>query len=212
MKDGAEYQIQQRGEKLHLRTTSYKAEEGSALHGGIYNRELTASLAAGAVLVAAALAAYYAGVTPALGMENWPMYAGAVVAFGAMTLLFRVYVFFEEYLDLTVDRRAGIVEVFVKGFRSRLLTRPLSEMTGVSKGLTVLAPKNDDGIAVVKTIALQHNMIIPGFGDVHTYHSVNLEFGSLDTVMVFCTENAEESDAVLEMIRKFVGGPVAKAY
>ncbi|MBI3592450.1 MAG: hypothetical protein HY099_03050, partial [Nitrospirae bacterium] len=47
------YQIEIKDNVLVFRTTSFKAEKGSVLHSGIYNRELASSLAAGACITLA---------------------------------------------------------------------------------------------------------------------------------------------------------------
>jgi len=200
-----EYQLRIRGNVLSFRTGSFRAEAGSALHSGIYNRELVSSLAAGAIIVVMALAAVMKGV------EMAPLYyAGVVALFALLTFLFRVYVFYEEYLELTIDREHGLIAIIVRQMRRRHIQRPLSDLTGVMKGFTLIAPENQDGIEIVKNISLQHGMVIPGFGETKEYHSVNLEFGELDTLAIFNTEEQEEAEAVSQVINKFVGGSSAK--
>jgi hypothetical protein len=45
------YQLDIKDNILIFRTTFFKAEKGSVLHSGIYNRELASSLLAGACIV-----------------------------------------------------------------------------------------------------------------------------------------------------------------
>lgn len=206
MKEDREYQLRIRGHVLSFRTGAFMAEPGSALHSGIYNRELVSSLLAGAVIVALAITAVVRGME--IGA---PHYAGAVVLFAVLTFLARVYVFYEEYLELRIDRDQGLVDIVVRRMRKRSIKRGLAELTGVVRGLTVIAPDNADGIDMVRKISLQHGMVIPGFGETREYHSVNLEFGKLDTMAVFNTEEREEAEAVCQVINKFVGGAGAKA-
>lgn len=200
-----EYQLRIKGDVLKFRTGSYKAEPVSALHSGIYNRELTSSLAAGAVIVLITLIAVLKG----MDIRTWH-YIFAIVLFGALTLLARFYVFYEEYLEMTIDRRLRKVDVVVRQLTKKTFNRSLDDMTGVLKGLTVIAPENEDGIDIVKNISLQHGMVIPGLGESKEYQTVNLQFGELDTISVFTTEEPEEAEAVSQVINKFVGGGVAK--
>jgi len=205
METGREYELRIRGSVLSFRTGSFRAEPGSALHSGIYNRELVASLVAGAVLVIIALFAVIKGVD-----VRGPHYIGAVAVFALLTFLVRVYVFYEEYLELTIDRDKGIIDLLVRRMTMKRYKWALGELTGVCRGLTVIAPENRDGIDIVKKISLQHGMVIPGFGESKEYHSVNLEFGELNTIAVFNTEEPGEADAVSEVLKKFVGGGSAK--
>ena len=206
MKEDREYQLRIRGNVLSFRTGAFRAEVGSALHSGIYSRELVSSLVAGAVVVGLAIGAVVMEMDVGI-----PHYIGAVLVFGLLTFLTRVYVFYEEYLELKIDREQGYVELVIRRMTKKHIERDLKELTGVMRGFTVIAPDNLDGISVVKHISLQHGMPIPGFGESKEYHSVNLEFGRLDTIAVFNTEEKEEAEAVSQVINKFVGGSSAKA-
>jgi len=205
MEEGMEYQLRTRGSVLSFKTGAFRAEPGSALHSGIYNRELVASLIAGAIVVLVALIAVIKGVD-----IRGPHYIGAVVVFAMLTFLIRVYVLYEEYLELSIDREKGIINLIVRKMTKKRFRWALGELTGVRRGLTVIAPENPDGIEIVKKISMQHGMVIPGFGEAKEYHSVNLEFGELDTVAIFNTEEPEESEAVSQVINRFVGGSSAK--
>ena len=82
MEADREYQLRIRGHVLSFRTGAFRAEAGSALHSGIYNRELVSSLASGAVIVVLAIAAVARGVSIGL-----PHFIGAAVVFGLLTFL-----------------------------------------------------------------------------------------------------------------------------
>ncbi len=200
-----EYQLRIKGDMLKFRTSSYKAEPISALHSGIYNRELTSSIAAGAVIVAIALFAVFQGVDIGTGH-----YVLAIVLFALLTLLARFYIFYEEYLEMSIDRSKGNVEVVHRQLTKKTFTRSLDDLTGLLKGIIVISPENADGIEIVKNVSLQHGMVIPGLGESKEYQTVNLEFGQLDTIEFFTTEDPEEAEAVYQVINKFVGGGVAK--
>ncbi|MDI6728785.1 MAG: hypothetical protein QMD44_07690, partial [Thermodesulfovibrionales bacterium] len=51
MDNNKAYQINIKDNMLIFRTSSFRAEKGSVLHSGIYNRELASSLAAGALVM-----------------------------------------------------------------------------------------------------------------------------------------------------------------
>lgn len=190
---------------LNFRTSSFMAEEGSILHSGIYSRDLTSSLAAGAVIVAL----LFGAVTLHISMRL-PHYLGAAVLFGILIVLFRHYVFYEEYLRTVIDKNHNLVTVSKKAFRSVRHSAPLEKLVGLRSGLTILAPQNEDGIAVVKHISAQHGMPIPGFGETRELHSVHLEFDDGETFLIFSTDDKIEAEAVLDMMKKFIGGSVAK--
>ena len=67
-----------------------------------------------------------------------------------------------------------------------------------------------DGIAVVKQISAQHGMAIPGFGEPKEFHSVVLEFPDERDIVVFTSEDRNETLAVRDLIKNFIGGPVAQ--
>jgi hypothetical protein len=206
MADGKrEYTINIKNSKLVFMTTSYRAEKGSVLHAGIYNREFASSVASGAVLMALAITAILRGI--AIAPVHY-VFAGAL--FIALFILFRVYVFFESRLQAIIDKSRGELSIYIKGVISRKFSAPLSELAGIRKGYTVIAPENVDGVRVVEKIALQHGTVIPGFGEVKQYHTVNFEFRNGETPMVFSSEDAAQVEEALEIMNRFVGGSIAQ--
>jgi hypothetical protein len=206
MEKKKEYNISMKKGALIFSTTSFRAEEGSMLHSGIYSRELTSSLGAGAVIVAIAL------ILVALEIKlTLPMLGVAVLMFLILMVLFRAYVFFEEHLKVTLDKTRGEIRLFKKALKNKEEVIPLDLLRSIRQGVTVLIPENQDGIAVVKKISAQHGMPIPGFGEPREYYSVVFEFFDERDIMVFSSEDSHEADAVLDMMKNFVGGQVAKA-
>ncbi|MEJ2183920.1 MAG: hypothetical protein P8Y66_10430 [Nitrospirota bacterium] len=205
MKENSLYKLDVGKRRLYFRTTSYRVERGSMLHSGIYNRELTSSLVAGAVLLAAALAVIFAGVEVRVYH-----YVLAAVLFTVLFAFFRVFVFFEDYLEMVMDKDRGEVRLLVKRFVSRARTFELGEVGGVAKGYTVFTPQNPDGIQVVEKIALQHGTAIPGFGETKEYHTVNLELKEERDITVFVTEDASEARSVLDVMKNFLGESLAQ--
>jgi hypothetical protein len=196
-----DYTLGIKKDRLVFRSTSFRAERGSVLHSGIYNRELTSSLAAGGLVAALSVALFYAGV------DSTPLHlAGYALLFVVLFVLLRVYVFYEEFLETVIDKGEKTLSVFRKGLPSEKSAVPLSELAGIRKGYTAIVPENPDGVRFVEKIALQHGTVIPGFGDVKEYHTVNLEFRDGDTLMVFSTEDDATAEEVLGIMRKFTGG------
>jgi len=205
MAENREYEIKIRRKKLFFRTTSHRAEKGSMLHSGIYNRELTSSLAAGSVLLGLALLMIFGG------SEVGPLhYAVAAALFVALFVIFRMYVFYKDYLEMIMDKEQDLVSVLIKGLISRKKELPLRNLSSITKGYTVLMPENPDGIKVIEKIALQHGTVIPGFGEVKEFYTVNLEFKDGRSVTVFASKEPQEAEDVVDMLRKFVGGGLAQ--
>lgn len=201
-----EYSINIKKGALIFTTTSFRAEEGSVLHSGIYSRELTSSLVAGAVLVAISMLMVYLGIKLSILIT-----VAGVVMFFVLMVLFRKYVFFEEHLRVTLDKDKKKVSFFKKGLRSTYESIPLEELRSIRWGVTLIVPENTDGINVVKSIAAQHGMPIPGFGEHRELHSVIFEFTEERDIMVFSSEDQNEADAVLDLMKNFAGGDIAEA-
>lgn len=196
----AEYTLDKRKNVLVLRTSSYRAEAGSFLHSGIYNRELTASLAAGGALIALAIALIAKGVKVA----SWH-YLLAAGLFVGLFIFFRMMVFYEDYLETTIHGRKGCISIFRKGFLSKKRTVPFADVEGFRRGYTAIAPENPDGIAFVEKVALQHGTVIPGFGEVKEFYTVNVELRGGETIMVFSSPDSAQARLVQEELRQFAG-------
>ncbi len=206
MEKKKEYNISIKKGVLVFTTTSFRADEGSVLHSGIYSYELTSSLTSGAVLVALAMGLVYMGVE-----LNALLIALGVTGFFVLMVLFRKYLFFEEFLRVEVDKDRNLVTLFKKALRSTTETISMDLLRSIRWGLTMHVPQNTDGVGVVKRISAAHGMPIPGFGETREIHSVVFEFTDERDFMVFSSEDQDEVDVVLEMMKNFVGGRIAKA-
>ncbi|MBZ0157907.1 MAG: hypothetical protein K8I29_17050 [Alphaproteobacteria bacterium] len=184
---------------LSLWTTSFRAEKGSVLHSGIYNREMASSLAAGACIIAAAF--LFAAVSPVI-----PLYSiVALVSFVPLFLLFRRYVFREELLCVEFDRRRGTVSFSLnRPFGRREVSYPLTEIDTVRQDCRVVPPENPDGIRVVEKIALQHGTVIPGFGETAEFYTVEIEFKGGERIMVFSSREPSRADEIAQKIINFI--------
>jgi hypothetical protein len=200
MKKSVDYQISVKNGRLVLRTSSFRAERGSVLHSGIYNRELTSSLAASALLALIFVALVLAGVDVSL------IYViPAAVFFAGFFIFFRKALFYEESLDAVIDRASGLIEVTTRRFPVKTESFALSDLAAVRQGHVVITPENPDGVQFVEKIALQHGTVIPGFGEVREFHTVELEFKNGRMVRVFSSEQEAEAARVTKSLKEYVG-------
>jgi hypothetical protein len=195
-----EYQIE-RGENIMvLRTASFRAEKGSVLHSGIYNRELASSLAAGGVII---VFLFFFGTSLRLTALHFMI---AVLSFGVFFVLFRVYVFSEPVLETVIDRDGGTIKVSLKRKTgTRVESFPVKDLTGIRIEHTAFQPDNADGVAFVEKIALQHGTVIPGFGKRQDFYTVRLDFCNAGRV-VFSTKKLSEAEAVMEEMKAYLNG------
>jgi hypothetical protein len=203
--NGQAYTIQIKGKTLVFRTAAFRAEKGSMLHSGIYNRELTSSLASGSVLVVLVLGLLFGGVKLIL----WHYIALSALFFG-LFILFRLYVFYEEYLEVVIDKAQQTVSIFRRSLLKKRYDFALSDITAIKSGYKLLVPENPDGIQVIEKIALQHGTVIPGFGEVKEFHTVHFEIKGDETVMVFAARDKMEASYVIETFKKYIGGQIAQ--
>ncbi len=200
------YVLERDGAVLLFKTRSYKAEQGSVLHSGIFNREMVSTLAAGAVLVAAVMAALSMGMRPGMAYA-----APAVALFATVFFVFRFFVLSEQELELKMDKDAGIITISTGPMlRKRTLSMPMSDVTGIAYETVVVDPVNRDGIKVVEKISLQHGMHIPGFGERKEFYTVGLNLKGAETVTVFASTDSGEAGRLTEALTKYTGVGVAQ--
>lgn len=191
--------IEESGSVLALWTTSFRAERGSVLHGGIYNREMASSLAAGACTLAVVF--LFAAVSPATPLRT----LAALVCFVPLFFLFRRYVFREESLRIVLDRKRGTASFSLsRPFGGREVCYPLSAIGAVRQECRIVRPENPDGIRVVEKIALQHGTVIPGFGETTEFHTVEIEFKGGERIMVFSSKEPVRAGEIAQKITNFI--------
>lgn len=193
------YEIRTEDEKLELRTTSFKADRGSVLHSGIFNKELAASFIAAIVIIS------YLFVTALFRELQLIHYMIAAIIFVIIFPLSRVYLFKEPVLVTVIDKGSGTACLTVKRpFGSRNVQKPLGSLTDIRVDYRRIEPENPDGIAIVEKIALQHGTVIPGFGEVKEFFNVILNFGG-EQYIVFTTSVESEARAATEQLKRFIG-------
>ena len=185
------YHIEKKGNTVVLKTTSFKAERGSVLHSGIFNRELASSLAAGAVIVV--LSFFFA-----LYFRITVIYLIAVVfLFAALFILFRIYVFRGAVLETVFDKEKRTVTLSLKRtMGGSVRSFSLDELSGIRLDHTSFQPENQDAVQFVERIALQHGTVIPGFGKTEDFYTVELDFSGRKQVIA----SARERQGAVAMI------------
>lgn len=193
------YEIALTGNRLNLRTSFFTAEMGSVLHSGIYNRELTSSLAAGAVIV-------IAGFFVASGVKlHLVHFFGILASFAVLFLLLRTFVFRDPMLETVFDKDAGRITILRRGVvGSRKSEYPLERLEDIRERTLSLSPENPDGIKMVEHIALQHFTVIPGFGRTSVFNTVELVFRGGAEVMICSSQDASSSGELTEQLKNFV--------
>ena len=185
---------------LRLRTGSYSTGHGSVLHSGIYNPELISSLAAGAFLILIFVIALAVGIKITVAY-----YIAGGAVFFALLFLFRMFVFYEEFLSAVIDRGADTVSVKINKALPDLRVFKLPELQAISLGTVHLEPENPDGVDFVKRISAQHGAPIPGFGVKKDLHTVALRFSGDRDVVVFSTEQEDDARELARKLEDFAG-------
>ncbi len=198
MNESGTYRVEIEDNRVTLRTTSFKAERGSVLHSGIFNREFSSSFVA--VAVSAAVLAFFA-LRHELQILH---YVIAVAVFIVVFPLARIYLFKEPSLETVFDLDSKSVSITLrKLFGSRSIKRPLDSLDDIRISHLRIEPENPDGVAFVKKIALQHGTVIPGFGQVEDFYSVELRFDG-EGVVILTTRTESEARAVVDKLRRYV--------
>jgi hypothetical protein len=201
VKDNETYRINIHGNILILRTTSFKAEKGSVLHSGIFNRELASALSAGTIL----------GLIGFLLALNFKITAIhfiiAVFLFGALFLILRSFIFKEPVFETVLDKERGIIALSQKkALGENREIYPISELADIRMDKITVKPENPDGIRVVENVALQHGTVIPGFGEPEEFYVVELEFRGGRRAVVFSSKEGSESEEVASGLKGFIKG------
>lgn len=183
---------------LSLCTTSFKAEKGSVLHSGIYNRELASALSAGGIAI---LIGLFAAASYKITAAHYMM---AALLFGALFIVLRTYIFKETVLELTLDKNNESAGITIRGIHKKQQMFPISDLAGVRLRHITVRPENPDGIRVVENVALQHGTVIPGFGEPENFYIVELVYKSGADTMVFSSKEEKETEAVAMRLEGFL--------
>jgi hypothetical protein len=194
-----DYQIDIKDNILTFRTTSFKAEKGSMLHSGIYNREMSAILAAGGCIV---IAGSFFALRYELTASHFLI---SLVAFIGFFICFRTFVFKKPLLSFQIDKVRGDATVLVRAFLSAKKAQyRLADLSEVRINTIIFEPQNADGIKLVEQVALQHGTVIPGFGKTAEFHTVEVEFKNGQRIIIFSSEDPAAADDIALKIKNFI--------
>lgn len=194
------YQIEKSENGAMVRTTSFRTERRSVLHSGIFNRELASSLAAGAVMVIMGFFfALYFRITVVHFMA-------AVFVFAALFILFRIYAFREAVLETVFDWGNRTITISLKGtLTSRPRSYPMDALTGIRIHHLSIEPENLDAVKLVEKVAVQHGTVIPGFGKVEDFYSVELDFRE-KKIVIFSARDRQGAVSFMNELRNSLAG------
>jgi hypothetical protein len=185
---------------LSFRTNSYRAEKGSLLHSGIYNRETASVFSAAACMLLAGF--FFARMNHISAVY----FAAAFVLFVLLFIVFRTFIFSDAFLQVVIDKKNNIITVVRR--ESRLLSRkllfPLAELENIRADYKEFSPEDSDGTRFVEKIAIQHGTVIPGFGSAARFYTVEFEFRDMQRVMVFSSGDYSEAGVVTATFKKFL--------
>lgn len=195
------YQMDIKDNMLIFKTTSFKAEKGSVLHSGIYNRELSSSLAAGALVM---LLGFFFAVRFKTTAVH---FIAALLLFVIFFIVLRTYIFLEPVLCVAVDKKNGNIDIVLERiFGKRSISFPLSELDNIRQDYLAVTPENPDGIRLVEQVALQHGTVIPGFGKTSEFYTVELEFKNGKRFIIFSSEWPAEAEDIATRFKNFIKG------
>src|SRR5208283_5509855 len=95
---------------LAFRTASFRAEKGSVLHSGIYNRETASTFAAGACMIL--LGFFFASGRHLSAISS----VTSLLLFVLLFLFFRTFVFRETFLQVVIDKGNNVVAIMRRRF------------------------------------------------------------------------------------------------
>ncbi|TAN45658.1 MAG: hypothetical protein EPN22_02055 [Nitrospirae bacterium] len=195
----SEYGLASDGTAVKFSTAHFTAEKGSILHSGIYNKELTASLAAGAVIF---ISAFFFADKIKINLGSSLI---ILLCFTALFLFIRTLILKDPMLIAVFDRSANSLNISLRSvFGEKQQAYALSDIAGISKKTVSLAPENPDGIKVVEKIALQHYTVIPGFGKTAEFHTVLLDMKDGNQLMLFSSKNKKSADEVFDGLNRIL--------
>lgn len=199
MSNENKYHIEVKDNLLTFSTTSFKAEKGSVLHSGIYNRELASSLASAALVM---LLGFFFALSFEITVVH---FITALLLFVILFIVFRTYVFLEPILCVNIDKKNGNIDIEIERIvgKKRIIF-PLSEFNNIRQDYLSVTPENPDGIRLVETVALQHGTIIPGFGKTSEFYTVEVEFKNDKGFIIFSSEEPAEANEIAKKIKNFI--------
>ncbi|MEE9524227.1 MAG: hypothetical protein V3V59_05675, partial [Thermodesulfovibrionales bacterium] len=154
MDERGAFNIEKENGIIRLTTTSFRADRGSVLHSGIFNKELASSF------VAAVVASAFLILVVLFSDLGILHYLIAAIIFVIIFPLSRIYVFKEHRLETVLNKDSGTISITLSGpLGKKKIEGPLGAVRDISVDHIRIEPENPDGIKIVKKIALQHGTV-----------------------------------------------------
>ncbi|MCE5311959.1 MAG: hypothetical protein LLF86_02270 [Nitrospiraceae bacterium] len=184
---------------LVLKTSWFSTLQQSVLHSGAFNKEMASSISAGIVMLALLFA-----LRSAVSFSFEALVFG-VILFGALFLVFRVFVFRKPVLEARFSKPNNLV--IVSKTRHLIRTRRRFRLSDVEAAVLkeiIHSYSNPDGIRMVEKIALHHHTALPGFSRTVKLFAASVRRSNNEEVLLFSSEDKENTDKVIEEINNFL--------
>ena len=194
------YHIETKGDRLIFSTSSFKAERGSVLHKGIYNKEFTSVLVASAICMLTYMA--IVNVSDEIGFIHYMI---IITVFIIAFLFARLILFKKKYLEVVFDKSNNVVNINRPGFIRKSTERiPLNNIKSIDIGSKKFSPENIDGIRFVEKISAQHGSYIPGLEDEEEFITLSLRLSDGSEKTIYAGNAKEEPEIPLREIKQFL--------
>ena len=184
---------------LTFTTASFKAEQTSVLHSGVYSKEFSSMLLASAVCVF---------------VYMFTDFIDSNVIRSAIFLLFftiffygsRKYIFYDKKLKVEFNNNSNSVFITHPGLILRKTEElPVSFIHSVEIGSRKFTPDNLDGAAFVEKISAQHGSYVPGLGEEEEFVTLSLKLSDGTERLIFAGHLEDEPEIPLNKIRDHLG-------
>jgi hypothetical protein len=165
-----QYEIRLENDMLIFKTSSFRAEKTSVLHSGVYTKEFTSMLSASAAVIF-----LYVTAQSIIAELRFIHHLLMVIAFAAVFLVSRKFIFRDKYLEVDFDRKNRIIHIIQCGvLGSRTEKIPFEKIRSVEIGNRKFIPENIDGIDFVQKISAQHGSAVPGLSETEEFITLSL--------------------------------------
>ncbi len=192
------YELVIEEDKLIFRTSSFKAEKTSVLHGGVYTREFTSMLFASAVCMLThifILSIIYLAII---------RYIILILMFALTYFLSNKYIFKKTCLEADFERSAKMVRITRSGIVLKKVENiPYDKISSIELGYRKFVPENEDGINFVQKISLQHGTAMPELSESEEFITLLLKLTDGSERTIYAGNVIEEPSIPINEINNF---------
>ena len=125
--------------------------------------------------------------------------------FVILSIVFRIYIFKDRYLEAVFDKGSGKAEISFQGLlRKKRDEIPIRKITHVFIDSKKTEVENPEGVEFVEKISLQHGMSIPGFGEEKTFYQLKLKIADGPDRIIFADTDMDDVIAAHAEIKEFL--------